>query len=682
MKLSACVRNLAVALSLAVSSLVAWSSPAEAHRDGCHAQHSCPSDSGSYVCGDTGNFSECGYSSIPEARDEDYDPPHRPDVSKPKTRASGQVAVTVTAERGAKVVVKSGGRTFFKTVASGGAQAFVFKGLEGTHDYSVRATDSSGNTSSFTKFNATADSTLPSLDGIAIARATAENAYTELTITPGETSKYVVAVDGQKTISGKSAGDAEQVAFPVPNGRHSLVFTLTDAAGNVSTFKRALDVQVPKLSPVVTTLTEPNEATQRFSIAGTPSSRGTLTVAGKSLPVLLKSDTAEIAVALPDGTYPVGSLSMRDEEGRTGRIAIPAFVVDTAKPILRVVRRHDDSATGRLVAAIAAEQGARIVWRALDGNGEEVEHGAYVATGRSQTVDVDVDKGSATLEVEASDKYSNVATDSIAANIDADPLSAADWIITLVMLAVVSAASRVGWRRRDKVKSWIAKRQHASHVRKARKAHETALHGHAKRLQQHAALVADHQNQLGKWSTRKEYLTELHEEARATSGSEPTSRELLGVPVKTGERIFATTDGSLIEKRTRQNSPVLVEADRGRVAITNLRLLFQGDSKTREWTFAKLEGLTEVNQNTTLLKVSNRKSLSGVRYDDPERTRLLLALAINPDPANRQQACSAIAAKLRTHIEARPVDPPHPPPAPQPPAILVEADAMVTAAAH
>ena len=29
------------------------------HRSGCHAVHSCPSDTGSYICGDTGNFSQC-----------------------------------------------------------------------------------------------------------------------------------------------------------------------------------------------------------------------------------------------------------------------------------------------------------------------------------------------------------------------------------------------------------------------------------------------------------------------------------------------------------------------------------------------------------------------------------------------------------------------------------------------
>ena len=32
---------------------------ADAHRSGCHRWHSCPSDTGSYVCGDTGHCSEC-----------------------------------------------------------------------------------------------------------------------------------------------------------------------------------------------------------------------------------------------------------------------------------------------------------------------------------------------------------------------------------------------------------------------------------------------------------------------------------------------------------------------------------------------------------------------------------------------------------------------------------------------
>jgi len=34
-------------------------STADAHRSGCHRWHSCPSDTGSYVCGDTGHCSGC-----------------------------------------------------------------------------------------------------------------------------------------------------------------------------------------------------------------------------------------------------------------------------------------------------------------------------------------------------------------------------------------------------------------------------------------------------------------------------------------------------------------------------------------------------------------------------------------------------------------------------------------------
>ncbi|RDJ36690.1 MAG: hypothetical protein DWQ19_04905 [Crenarchaeota archaeon] len=33
--------------------------PVYGHQDGCHRWHSCPSDSGSYTCGDKGYCSEC-----------------------------------------------------------------------------------------------------------------------------------------------------------------------------------------------------------------------------------------------------------------------------------------------------------------------------------------------------------------------------------------------------------------------------------------------------------------------------------------------------------------------------------------------------------------------------------------------------------------------------------------------
>lgn len=48
---------------VAVSTLFLSVGQAYAHRDGCHRWHSCPSDSGSYVCGDLGYDDYCPNSS-------------------------------------------------------------------------------------------------------------------------------------------------------------------------------------------------------------------------------------------------------------------------------------------------------------------------------------------------------------------------------------------------------------------------------------------------------------------------------------------------------------------------------------------------------------------------------------------------------------------------------------------
>jgi hypothetical protein len=53
------IRGALALVALTLAMLAVATGTASAHRDGCHAQHSCPSDSGSYVCGDTGNYSEC-----------------------------------------------------------------------------------------------------------------------------------------------------------------------------------------------------------------------------------------------------------------------------------------------------------------------------------------------------------------------------------------------------------------------------------------------------------------------------------------------------------------------------------------------------------------------------------------------------------------------------------------------
>jgi LPXTG-motif cell wall-anchored protein len=71
-----------VALALAAAALLLGGNPASAHRNGCHRWHSCPSDSGSYVCGDLGYDTYC-----PEAEPEPEPAPARTTPARTTPRA-------------------------------------------------------------------------------------------------------------------------------------------------------------------------------------------------------------------------------------------------------------------------------------------------------------------------------------------------------------------------------------------------------------------------------------------------------------------------------------------------------------------------------------------------------------------------------------------------------------------
>lgn len=70
---------LAIVLALALFTL-AIPSDAFAHQSGCHRWHSCPSDTGSYVCGDLGYDTYCPKNNTPK-----YEPSKETKVQSKKT---------------------------------------------------------------------------------------------------------------------------------------------------------------------------------------------------------------------------------------------------------------------------------------------------------------------------------------------------------------------------------------------------------------------------------------------------------------------------------------------------------------------------------------------------------------------------------------------------------------------
>src|SRR5207253_526843 len=78
---------------------------ADAHRSGCHRWHSCPSDNGSYVCGDLGYYSECPNKPqdpppTPAPRSEPTAVPPAPAPVPPATERPGVDWRTYTTDQG------------------------------------------------------------------------------------------------------------------------------------------------------------------------------------------------------------------------------------------------------------------------------------------------------------------------------------------------------------------------------------------------------------------------------------------------------------------------------------------------------------------------------------------------------------------------------------------------------
>ena len=82
-----------VLIAIPAVALLGLASQALAHRSGCHRWHSCPSDTGSYVCGDLGYTTFCGDTTTTPAQTTSA-PLRSSTPSKPKYATKGSAYVT------------------------------------------------------------------------------------------------------------------------------------------------------------------------------------------------------------------------------------------------------------------------------------------------------------------------------------------------------------------------------------------------------------------------------------------------------------------------------------------------------------------------------------------------------------------------------------------------------------
>lgn len=85
-------RAVLISAVLIVSGATALSLSALAHRSGCHRWHSCPSDTGSYVCGDLGHSNYCPKAATTT---KPKPPPAKPATASPPKKVLSQAATVL-----------------------------------------------------------------------------------------------------------------------------------------------------------------------------------------------------------------------------------------------------------------------------------------------------------------------------------------------------------------------------------------------------------------------------------------------------------------------------------------------------------------------------------------------------------------------------------------------------------
>ncbi len=631
--------------------------PAQAHRNGCHRWHSCPSDSNSYVCGDLGYDTYCGGtgdSGSSASESVDITAPRRPKVVRPHTGRGGKVTLTVTAEQGSRIEVAETdsygdpGDVVAKATATGSAQTVAFTADSGSHTYTVTATDAADNTSdAVDAFTLDVDAEAPAISGFTVGDADAATASSVVAFTSEDGAAYELTVSGrEEKFSGTvTDGGLPDAALTLPNGDYTVRLAVTDEAGNIGRAERKLHVDLDYLVPRVSAERKRGSADVRFTITAPPHAKGTLATGdGSDHDFTADSEgRATVDLRMADGHYPAPVATVTDTYRRTGRGTGRKLTVDTVAPALKVVSDGDRASHGELTLAVTAEADADV----KVAYGSAAARKAFTSTGKRASVTRALAPGSYTVTVIAEDAYGNTTTRRLTIAVD-DERTVGEWL-TLLLKVVLVILLLVGV-------AYIHRRSRPA--REARRA---------------AQATAAYERLLRDWEQERARLVELAEFAAELGEEDASSDRWLAEwgKRKRDESVWWVTDADLVQPdATGQGVAV---RDSGTLVITAQRVLFCGRNR-REWLFSKVEHVQHLGEDTTLMRVSNRANVSGVRYRrSSERTRLAIEGALADAPrgqapelgTGRAAVLRRVRAALTAHDARRPVAPEPAVPAPR-----------------
>lgn len=659
-----------VALCMGLGFLALPVAPAEAHRDGCHRWHSCPSDSGSYVCGDLGYWNECPggkpAASEPDTAEpdveEDYDPPSAPRLGRAESTAGGRVTFRVRAEEGAKVRVDTeAGRRVASSTATGASQKITFRDKTGKHVYTVTATDKAGNESIEATKKVTVDATAPKLSDVAAIPGTSATGASAVSFTSEPGATWTLVGAGSKPLRGTVKTKVTRLQLWLRDGSYTMRLTVRDGVGNTSRKSTRMKVQVKRPLLQVRQVSAVTAGQLSYVVTGTPRSTGRLALQNLEDVAFRVDDrgSSTIALTAADGAYGPGQVTLTDFAGRRVTQAVPRVVVDTTAPDLHLSADQSLAKTGTLAVTVSAEPGATVQVKAAlqDATLDETFTASSAPTELTRTPAPAL----YTVTATARDAFGNTTTRQVDVEVvvPATPAEIAVGLgILLVLLALPVVAGIVGWRQRQRIRGWWTRRA-------ALARHRAAAATYQRQLAAHKAAYLSFQAADAAWQRTEQHLATL---VRVAETYRPTPESPIPIQLKRGEVCYGAFAATMIEERSRQGVTTLVDVCPGSVIITSQRVSFLGP-KNRDWLFAKLEQVQAQPGDLTLLSVSNRKNSSGVRLaqSNAEQFRLQLDLALADNRGTREAVISKQQQQLRTHQMRRPAPPTPPQEPPEPP---------------
>lgn len=680
------------ALALAVATTAVFgplAAPAAAHRDGCHRWHSCPSDTGSYVCGDLGYYSECPGGAPGDEPTTvapivtDYTAPDEPVTGTPAVAAGGAVALPVTAERGSTIRVSLDGRVLASVRATGSAQRVSFRAAHGARTYSVTATDGAGNASYETEVELDVDAAAPAPASVRYDAPGRAGGATVVVVRGEPGSRYTLRVRSRagelRAFSRDGTLDSLGAASEpllLPNGAYSVTVALRDAAGN-SARAATVPLRVAIARPSLTLrVTSPANATAVVvDVTGPALGTGTLTFTSPGAAAVKAAFTLDglghalVTTTLPDGTWRADA-AVADFQRRSAATRLADVRIDTVAPTVTATYERRAARHGEIALNVVVEDGATATVHGLPGDTPTLAGGTH-------PLRLPAKDGTYAVRVEALDAAGNSTVTDLRVRVS-HPMTAAELAAGLFGLALLGFGLFALWWKREHVARAVWALRAAARRRALRAEHRRALAAHSGAVVAHQAARRAYDAAHEAWRGAAASLQRNADEAATFDGG-PLPDD---VRAKPGERAFAFVEmGSLVENRRPNGYDVPTVVERGSVLVTDRRVVFTG-AKRREWLYDQLTDVTHLTNGGTMMRVTNRQNPSGVAFGTDPRGRFRLDLALSVARGDRAAFAAAHAGGLASHLASEPRPPAPLPPAPVPPPMPTAAELRAAHAAR